>query len=417
MKQKILISSHNPKYSSGFANVARNVGLQLIGAGHDVRFVDVIGANIVNPQYAFHIYNEHADYGNRGKYAFESAVKNFQPGIVLTIGDIWDHYYVPACRNTNPFYWISYIPVETAPIRPRVRVPIIDEIKDQIFDIGSYVDLPDQVVAYNEFGRQALSELSRRDIRIIQHGVDCSLFTPRDMRKSRLFPGMSEDTFLATTICRNNRRKALDLLICGWSIFVNALEEGRRAMLYLHVPNEADSASGWNLDDLCSQYGCAHTVLINRSISQETPISEAQLAEVLACSDVYLNTSKGEGFGLPIIEAISSGTSAVIVDYAGPSEIINTYREYDETTLGEIIFPIRVAQFMADDEGYARHAVIDTQSMAVELRNALNGDTNRDRNHAITEQLYSWDVIGQQWIDLIDSIPQSRAQSGVQLQT
>lgn len=51
-------------------------------------------------------------------------------------------------------------------------------------------------------------------------------------------------------------------------------------------------------------------------------IEDEELARIYSAADVLLSTSKGEGFGLPVLEAMACGTPAIVSDFSAQPEIV-----------------------------------------------------------------------------------------------
>jgi len=71
--------------------------------------------------------------------------------------------------------------------------------------------------------------------------------------------------------------------------------------------------------DLALSTGGAHNVeIINETYSRR------RYAQLLAESDVYVSLHRAEGLGLPILEALSFGLPAIVTNWGGPSELVNS---------------------------------------------------------------------------------------------
>ena len=378
-----------------------------------LRFVDIMAYPATKEsctEKGYYVYNKDSEYTERGKSTFEYALNDFKPHIVFTIGDPWDHYYVPTIKQKSSFYWIAYTPIETSPIEPQVRIEVIEDLRKGFFSFTKYYERVDKIVAYNNFGKQAISSLigSEDKLDIIEHGVDHSTFNIKTIDRSNIFGSdINDDSFMVLTVARNNHRKSLDIMLQGWSKFINLLSDSdkKRVRLYLHVPQEP---GGWNLDRLASITQTYGTIMVNRAINLDNPLSETKLTEIMNGSDVYINTSRGEGFGLPIIESMACGCSALVPNYAGPACIASNINNENH------IKTISVSEYMIDQKSLSYFAILSTNDIANNLMNKFTNlkedRSRREERSLLIKEKYSWETIGKQWIALINSIDKTLLQ-------
>ena len=80
----------------------------------------------------------------------------------------------------------------------------------------------------------------------------------------------------------------------------------------------------------------------------------------------------------------------------------------NKETYYKYIHRVEVAEYQIGCHDYTRSAVASTDSIASILQTAcvsMNSKAKtREEIHNATKTLYSWDVIGKKWIDLIESI-------------
>ncbi len=411
---KVLISSHHPLYYSGYAKIAKGISDSLRQDGMNVRHVDIAGMEVKSDDKNFdvHVYSEKNTYHDtRGKGAFTQAINDFKPDILITVGDVWDHYHVPPIVRKQSTIWLAYVPVEQAPILKKIKVPMIKDLEGKYLNVDKYLVEPDYIVAYNKFGTKELNKVIKdNNIRHIHHGYDSDTYKIRDnISKTHTMGvgGINEDElFLAATVCRNNERKGIDLMLLGWNKFLKKIghTERRKVRLYLHIPDEE---TGFDLDAMASLIGCKDSLLRNKKITYKDGIPDNNLANILNTIDIYLNTSRAEGFGIPIIESMGCGASSLVTDYAGPKCIADSVADK------EICNTIKTAHKTINKASTAYWMDIDTDHFANQLadkyysfKNSKLKDRQKLRSKASkkAEELYSWKRIGAEWSKLVQTI-------------
>jgi len=175
-------------------------------------------------------------------------------------------------------------------------------------------------VAYSRFGEQEMRAAGLNPL-YVPHAVDCSFYQPQDRAQARTRWGVEDDTFLAVTVAANKDRpprKALDTLIKAWLLFV---VEHPNAILYIHSWPLA-TFNGMPLPELIRFYGVGDTVRLpdagRFAVGSYTPVA---LRDLYNAADVFVLPSRGEGFGIPIVEAQACGCPVIVTDFTAMSEL------------------------------------------------------------------------------------------------
>jgi glycosyltransferase involved in cell wall biosynthesis len=149
---------------------------------------------------------------------------------------------------------------------------------------------------------------------VIPHGFDRGVFGPRKKAECRREFGFDEGAFVVGVVGGNHQRKRLDLAFRAFAEFAADVPE---AMLALHC--YGGDQGGYDLAALTRLYGLGDRVA---AVHWQRPaLAEDELATLYNCFDVLLNTSGGEGFNLPAVEAAACGVPQVVPDWAGTREI------------------------------------------------------------------------------------------------
>lgn len=218
----------------------------------------------------------------------------------------------------------------------------------------------DVAVAYTGYGRdearRALSEplgdkkLDRRRanvaeaIRVLPHGCDTKIYRRLDWEpdepearqnsvKSRIridtFGGAIEpEDFMVLCVAQNQRRKALHHTLAIFSLLKLRAPE-LRPKLWMHM-NSVDVRGGTDLKLVARQFG----LKVGKDVffadgnfhNGHANISEDTLNALYNAADLLLTTSYGEGWGLPITEAMAAGTPVAGPRHTAIAELLREER-------------------------------------------------------------------------------------------
>lgn len=233
-----------------------------------------------------------------------------------------------------------------------------------------------------------LKELSRPEgFKVIPHGVDTSAFWEMDQTMARSLLGLPESGFIVLNVNRNQPRKRLDLCIRGFSEFA---KDRKDAYLVLHCWGASKGkdlkAVEWDLGQLALHYGVSDKVILLHESKPE--LTDADLNALYNAADVVVNTSGGEGWGLPAFEAASVGKPLVLPDWSATREVWKD---------AALLTPIRSVYHELQGIN-TEQAAIDTDDFARQLELLY---FNPELAHTIGEDCrqvtrrpeYSWDTI------------------------
>jgi len=162
----------------------------------------------------------------------------------------------------------------------------------------------DRCFAISEFGRFEL-EKAGVEAQHLPIGVDLEEWkipTIQDRRAVRQAMGFDEE-FVVLTIADNQERKNLARSL---EIFADFSE--KHEAIYLMV-TRLRSPVGWELEDYAERLGIA-----DKFLTWERGIPQQELVNLMTAADVFLLTSKAEGLGMPILEAMAMGLPVAATD-------------------------------------------------------------------------------------------------------
>lgn len=137
--------------------------------------------------------------------------------------------------------------------------------------------------------------------------------TNEEYAQGRKLFNISDDCLVVITVADNQERKNLSKAM---EIVSKVKHEAGIKVKYILVTRE-NSDVGWKLRDLAMTYNIASDVII---FERGMPFGE--LYALYAMSDVFLLTSKAEGLGMPVMEAMSVGVPVVATNCGAMPELL-----------------------------------------------------------------------------------------------
>lgn len=146
----------------------------------------------------------------------------------------------------------------------------------------------------------------------IPHGIEMDVWTPGGQAAARDLLELPGDYFIAGINATNvGPRKAWGE---QFTAFARFHAKHPRSLLLVHSTKE--HPEGISLEDLAVAKGIRHVVKFADNMNQEP----AALVNWYRSLDVLINATYGEGFGLPVLEALACGIPVIVTDCSAMSE-------------------------------------------------------------------------------------------------
>ena len=202
-----------------------------------------------------------------------------------------------------------------------------------------------------------------RPVHVVPLGVDPARFAPMPPRQALT----DRTVFLA--VFEWGERK-------GWDILLRAYRRAFRAddpvLLVLKVDCRVATASPAQQLATAAPAGGPPVALIYNQ-----PLGGVQLRELYNSADCFVLPTRGEGWGMPCLEAMACGVPAIATDWSGSTAFVNAANGYP--------LPIRGLVPANQEHPYYRHAQWadpDEEALVALLQRVVNDPAERRRKAA-----------------------------------
>jgi glycosyltransferase involved in cell wall biosynthesis len=226
---------------------------------------------------------------------------------------MWDIWVIHEKRQYPKDKWVASIPVDT------------EWISESLREVSKNVGMP---MAMSLHGKRELEAGGLKDIPYAPLGFDDKVFKPLPEARAafRKGLGLTDENFVIGSVGLNyvDDRKGFIPLLMAFKEFHDRHPEAR---LFLHTAaNErAILAEAINYHKIVVHLGLRDAVIWpDQSMLIQGRIDPEWLAEIYNGFDVMCLATKGEGFGLPLIEAQACGVPVVTTNSTTGPELTKT---------------------------------------------------------------------------------------------
>ena len=293
---------------TGFARVTHSIAPKLVERGHDVSVLAINYSGDYMPETAgLKLYRAQAVSQNDifGARRVAELVDKVEPEVTVILHDphgVWQYL------NANPFDpgqsilqapIITYMPVDGYGYPPKA-------VED--------LTLQTNVVAMSRFGQQVF-----KGSKLVYHGVDPTLFWPTDKQEARAALGLDPDQFMVLRVDKNSGRKDFAATIAAAAPF---LEAHRDVTLHLHAMQDV-LMPGVDIQAFLTRFDLMDKqVVVTGQDGSVLGWTQERLRLLYSAADVFITTSRGEGFGLTIAEALCCGVPVIAQNVSAIPEVV-----------------------------------------------------------------------------------------------
>lgn len=306
--------------------------------------------------------------------------------------------------------------------------PVDAPVESWWLNFLSCVDLP---VAYTRYGIDEVTKAAMRDpamyspvlqkLSCIPHGCDTNVFMPLGLEKTGLRQWLFSnvewkgDEFVVIAVSANQKRKGL---LQTLQVFARVrdmmtedglLLEAARLRLYMHMPSE-NMQEGVDLKQAAHALGLGREVMFGDSAfsGNHALLGENGLNQLYNAADLLLTTTLGEGWGLPITEAMAAGCPVAGPDHTAVGELLTGGAETCAEMRG-ICFQTALGSVMLPWDNSRIRPLTDVDDAALEITEAaLQFPERRSLMTKAARALewirrdeFRWENIAAQWVELM----------------
>lgn len=372
----VLWYSNAPWAPTGYGNQTQLAMQALHNAGHKVSILANYGLNgqplNMGPYLIY----------PGGKTGYSNAIvegtcKEADADVLITLYDAWPLNFYKSETWDTP--WVAWAPIDHLQVPP----PVLEALK--------HADVP---VAYSKHGHITMREAGL-DAHYIPHGVDTNTFRPLDIEKSSL--GFEDDQFIFGFVGTNTgypSRKSIPELLLAYSLF-REFRPHANTVLYMHTLTSL-ARNGVNIGQITESLGIKDHVVAADQWNYNKGFPTEYLVKLYNAFDVLMAPSMGEGFGIPIMEAISCGTPVIGTRATAMEELIGDDR-------GKLVD----GQMFWSQQG-AWQILPDVVELAVAMDQmfVMGKDAFRGKCREFAVENYDFaTVVGPMWVKLLEQKP------------
>lgn len=321
-------------------------------------------------------------------------VEREQPDIVCTLNDPWiaseQYRRIEHLHQQKRFKFVGYLTMDSY---------------NWVGGIEPHINQWDALIAFTEFGAYEFVKAGVvKPIAVIPHGLDTDVFYPIEKKEARKKLNLSDDIFIVFNGNRNQFRKRIDITISAFAQFAIDKPE---AQLYLHMGLKDQ---GWDVMPLFAKemqkvdLDPNGRIILTCNTPNPPNVEIDVLRNIYNCADVGVNTCKGGGWELVNFEQAACKVAQVVPNHTSTKEIFEG--------AGKLIR----CNHIDVDPNYAREMPCPSVESLVENLNSLYWDreelkaTEQRCYDRVTEERFSWDVIGQQFNGVFQEVLNDRFQ-------
>jgi len=232
---------------------------------------------------------------------------------------------------------------------------------------------------------------------VVPHGVDTNIYKPLPDVKKEEF-GV-KDVFTFGMVAANTTRKDFPTLVRAFL----RVRKKYDCQLYIHT-GLPPTGQGYNIQDVISgakiienvpSIDTSSCVWIPSYLDQAWGTPEDTLARIYNAFDVYCQITKGEGYGIPMLEAMACGKPVLYTDFSSCPEVV-----------GNAGLPIKVAGLIGTVYG-GFEALTDVDDLTEKMTMMIEDDDLRkklSRKALKRAKQLTWEKVGDIFEEALQSL-------------
>jgi glycosyltransferase involved in cell wall biosynthesis len=157
-------------------------------------------------------------------------------------------------------------------------------------------------------------------------------------------------------------------------------------------------SEGWNPNQLSDIWDVRKQIYMTHGLGPNKGVPIKELVDLYNVFDIFYCMSGGEGFGLPVLEAMSAEVPVVYSNYSAHAEVVGDTGVAVDTNFTCEMNSCFDRAFVNTADAVKK--ILDLKKDRDKVREM--GKAARERAMTIT-----WDAVGQEWLEYIDEVAQS----------
>lgn len=301
-KKHIVFMSDMDTHGSGYRNLSTRFCDGLVEHGYDVK---VIGLHYEGQEHFGKYSLIPSDGFQDAMLILTNLVNLWKVDCFIVALDIPLQEQVLMMLGQKPFKYIGIMPLEAPPL---------------CLTWAMSLTMMDAACFISKFGTEEAKKVGVFNAHYLEIGIDTDFWKPiskEEISHVKNTLGLS-DSFNILTVADNQERKNLVATMDAVSKLVVANPD--KKIRYVLVTRE-NNLVGWKLRDYAKEIGISDNISIF-----ERGIELTDLRAIYACSDVFVLSSKAEGLGLPLLEAMAMEIPCIATNAAGMAELLSDGR-------------------------------------------------------------------------------------------
>jgi glycosyltransferase involved in cell wall biosynthesis len=384
---KFLIYGNAPHVSTGYGVQVGHLCTQLKKHGHDVAVACTFGHQVGVREYptpygpvrlypsgwlenSLDVLRDHAMHFFAG---------DPQGGYIIPVTDMW----VLNPVALEEFKVLAWTPVDHWPVPA-------DVLKFFHKNAGA------RCLAMSEFGQRQMVEAGL-DAECVPLAVDCNVYKPtatvlidgEEVPARDLLNIPAQAGFVVAMVAMNKDPQDRKNFNGAFRAFGRFWREHQDAVLYVHSDQYGIAGSMLNLGELAKHAAIPpHAIVFSNTYALQMGFSAQMMAALYSAADVLLCPSKGEGFGVPMIEAQACGTPVIASDFTSQSELVGAgwkisgQLEFDAKQNASYLQPSTSEIFSALMEAYDHRGNANWSAAAIEFAQQYDVEAVWERHWA-----------------------------------
>ncbi len=310
---KLLWISNAPWAPSGYGSQTRQVGLRIAQAGYEIEFSANDGSRGDREWNGLLVRGSGSDRFSRD--SVREDLERSGADWVISLYDAW----VYTEQGRDPFAGLphvaGWVPVDHFPTPLALHAWLEQHSAIAMSEFG-YRCLRDTSEGFGRSGRRAFP------VSYAPHAVD-DVFVPVESA-FRDQIDVPDDGYLVGIVAANYGTRIYDRKGFADMAHALALFMDRHPDAYVYVHTLQQTHDGIDLPLLFAFKGVPADRLrwADQYAIKKLAVSDEQMAHIYSSFDVLLATSRGEGFGLPVLEAQACGTPVIASNWTAQAELV-----------------------------------------------------------------------------------------------